>query len=421
MAATIKQIQAREILDSRGHPTLETLVVLSDDSYAFSSIPSGVSLGKHEALELRDQDPDRFNGLGVLKAVDNVNKKIFPILKSLRITKQEKIDQLMRDLDGTPNKSRLGANALLSVSQACLKAASASFKTPLYRYLKKEFGLVKKLKMPKPAFNLINAGEHGQSGLEFQEFHFIPAKQKTFKKNLQVGQLVYQSLKKILDKKRIQYSLGDEAGFSPDLLTNLDGFQLLKNALKAAKLKLGSNAYLGLDAAASTFFKDYKYRLSDFTSPLSSEKLIAFYLSLVKRFHFYYLEDPLNEEAWEEWSRLRRELSQLNVLVVGDDLLTTNPERLKKAIEKKACNAILIKPNQIGTMTETLEVIKMAREADFAVIISHRSGETNDDFLADLAVGVGAEMVKFGAPASGERVVKYNRLLQIEAEYDKNK
>ena len=414
MASKIKSIKAREILDSRGYPTLETMIILKDGNSGMASVPSGASLGKYEALELRDNDQSRFNGLGVLKAVENVNQKIFPLLRGLSCEKQEIIDKLMIDLDGTENKSRLGANAILSVSQALIRAAANSHHLPLYKHLKKKFGLIKKFKLPKPTFNFINSGQHVGSNLEFQEFHLLPAKQKSFKKNLQVGEEIYQQLKEVLRQEKLDIDLGDEGGFSPNLLSNLEAIELIKKAVKKAGYQLGQNAFLGLDAAATNFFKKEKYHISDFSRPISPEKLTSFYIKLAKSYHFRYLEDPLAEESWSEWQKLTEKFSSTKILIVGDDLLCTRPDRLKRAIEEKTCNAILIKPNQIGTISETIEVIKIARDANFKIIVSHRSGETIDDFIADLAVGVGADLVKFGAPARGERIVKYNRLVEIE-------
>jgi len=414
MSSKIKSIKAREILDSRGYPTLETMITLKDGSSGLASVPSGASQGKYEALELRDNDQSRFNGLGVLKAMENVNQKIFPLLRNLSVEKQLMIDNLMIDLDGTENKSRLGANAILSVSQALIRAAANSQKLPLYQYLKKKFGLIKTINMPKPTFNLINAGKHGDSNLEFQEFHLLPAKQKSFKKNLQVGEEIYQQLKEVLRKEKLDTDLGDEGGFSPNLLSNLEALELIKKAVKKASYRLGQNVFLGLDAAASNFFKKGKYQISDFSRSISPEQLTSFYIKLAKSYHFRYLEDPLAEESWPEWQKLTEKFSSTKVLIVGDDLLCTHPDRLKKAIEEKTCNAILIKPNQIGTISETIEVIKIAKQANIKIIVSHRSGETIDDFIADLAVGVGADLVKFGAPARGERIVKYNRLMEIE-------
>ena len=419
MAATIKQVKACEILDSRGNPAVETTVILSDQSRGIASIPSGASVGKHEAVELRDNDPDRFNGMGVLKAITKVNEKIFPLIKSLQANKQEVIDQLLIDLDGTANKSRLGANSILSVSQALLKATAMSYKMPIYQYLKKKFKLTKNLEMPRPIFNLINAGKHGASELEFQEFQIIPWKQKSFKKNLQLGVEIYQALKKILKTKKLDFNVGDEGGFSPQLLNNFDALEILRKAIRKAGYRLGENVFLGLDVAASHFYKQKKYWISDFSRPISTDKLLLFYQRLVKQFHLRYLEDAFEEDSWQAWQKLTRQFSKQPVLITGDDLLCTNLKRLKKAIEIQAANAILVKPNQIGTINETIQVIKEAKKNNWQIIISHRSGETNDNFLADLAVGVGADMVKFGAPARGERLVKYNRLLKIEQEINK--
>lgn len=414
MSSQIKKIQAREILDSRGNPTIETWVELADGSQGISAVPSGASTGKHEAVELRDKDPDRFNGKGVLKAVRAVEKKIFPILKGLTVDKQSEIDQLMIDLDGTPNKSKLGANAILSVSQAIIKAAAQSQKLPLFQYLFKKYRLTKKPALPTPIFNILNAGKHGSSSLEFQEFIVIPQKQRSFAKDLEIGQSVYASLKKLLESKRLSTAIGDEGGFSPDLLSNLDGLEMLKQAIRKAKFKPGVNVAMGLDVAASEFYQKEKYRISDFPRPISAQKLIDYYQTICHKFPLIYLEDGLEEDSWTDWQELTKKVGSEKLSIVGDDFLVTNPERVKKAIKQKACNTVLVKLNQIGTVTETIKVIKLAKETNWKIVISHRSGETNDSLVADLAVAVGADYVKFGAPARGERVAKYNRLLEIE-------
>lgn len=416
MSSKIKQVKAREILDSRGNPTIETMVVLADGSVGVSAVPSGASTGKYEAIELRDEDPNRFAGKGVLKAVAAVHTKIFPLIRGLNAGKQTTIDELIIDLDGTPNKSRLGANAILSVSQAVIKAAGASQKLPIYRYLFDTYRLARKPILPVPIFNILNAGKHGPSSLEFQEFIVIPQRQKSFARNLQIGQAVYVALKALLTGKHLSTAIGDEGGFSPDLLSNLDGLELLRQAIRKASYKPGTQVALGLDVAASEFFRQGKYEISDFPRPLSAFRLIEYYAQICQKFPLIYLEDALEEDAWTDWQALTQRLKDKRVRVVGDDFLVTNPERVRQAIRQKACNTVLVKPNQIGTITETIQVIKLARQAGWEVVISHRSGETTDSFVADLAVAVGADFVKFGAPARGERVAKYNRLLQIEQE-----
>jgi enolase len=412
----IKHLQAREILDSRGNPTIETQVQLRDGSVGVSAVPSGASTGKYEAVELRDRDPDRFNGMGVLKAVKVVQQRIAPLLMGLEADKQAVIDKLMIDLDGTPNKRRLGANALLSVSQALVKAAALSLKQPVYRYLLQTYGLSKKPVLPTPIFNILNAGRHGPSSLEFQEFIVIPQHQRSFAKNLEAGQAIYVALRELLAAKGLSTALGDEGGFSPNLLSNLDGLEMVRRAIRRAGYKPGTSAALGLDVAASEFFRKGKYKISDFSRPITAETLITYYEKVSQRFPLIFLEDGLEQDSWQEWQQLTHRLGSERLSIVGDDFLVTNPLRVAKAIETQACNAVLVKPNQIGTITETMQVIGLAKKAGWKTVISHRSGETNDAFVADLAVAVGADFVKFGAPARGERVAKYNRLLQIEQE-----
>jgi len=416
--AKISSVKAREILDSRGFPTLETTVSLDNETSATASVPSGASLGKYEAVELRDGDPKRFGGMGVLKAVDNVNRIIGPRLVGLDPTNQQEIDRFLISLDGTLNKSRLGSNSLLSVSLAVASSAAKANKIPLYRYLNSLFnGLLPTSieKIPTPTFNIINGGKHGAGNLDFQEFHIIPASNKRYQDALQIGEEVYQSLKKVLIYRNAIHSVGDEGGFAPNLFTNLDALEALLEAINSTSYVFGRDIFLGLDVAASHFKNDKVYKIKDRSIPLSTSEFIEYLIDLNEQYHLLILEDPLGEDDWNGWQELTRHLGA-TTLIVGDDLLATNLERVKKAIKERACNAVLVKPNQIGTLSETFEVIKVAREAGFKIIVSHRSGETNDTFIADLAVGVGAEYVKFGAPARGERIAKYNRLLEIEEE-----
>lgn len=411
----IDKIKAREILDSRGNPTLETEVLLEDGAVGIASVPSGASRGKYEAIERRDNNPKRYQGMGVLQAVRNVNQLILPKLRGKDAYQQAEIDRRLKEIDGTDNKSNLGANAILSVSQGVCEATAASKKMANYEYIAQIYGLPKKdLKMPIPTFNLINGGKHGKSTLDFQEFHLIPGSNFSFSKSLQIGEAVYHELRIILERHQANYSVGDEGGFAPELLNNLDAFRLLVEAISNLKYVLNKNVFLGLDAAAGTFYQDNKYFLRDKSLPLSNNELIGFYRSLSPQFPLLFLEDPFYEDDWLGWSFLSRVLKQ--TIIVGDDLLATNKRRVSQAIKKKACSGILIKPNQIGTISETIEVIKIAKNAGWKIFVSHRSGETNDDFIADFAVGVGADYTKFGAPARGERIAKYNRLLQIEKE-----
>lgn len=411
----IKLIKAREILDSRGNPTLETRVELEDGSVSIASIPSGASIGKYEALELRDEDPHRYNGLGVLKAVNNVNNIIAPKLIGLQADNQLEVDRTLLSLDGTENKTKLGANSLLSVSQGVCEAAAASEKVPNFEHVSHLYGLKKeKWLMPIPIFNLINGGKHGAGNLDFQEFHLIPSPQKTYSDGLKVGEEIYQGVKKVLIRNGAIHSVGDEGGFAPDLFTNSDALEVLAQAVTESGYELKKDVTLGLDAAAGSFYKDGRYQIRDRTTPMETNELIEFYKDLINQYPLLSLEDPIFEDDWRGWQKVMKALPK--VLIVGDDLLATNKRRVEEAIKLQACSAILVKPNQIGTIAETIEVIKIARKANWKIIVSHRSGETEDDFIADFAVGVGADYVKFGAPARGERVAKYNRLLDIESQ-----
>ncbi len=415
MAKKIKAIRAREILDSRGVPTVETEVFLETGHVGVAAVSSGISNGKYEALELRDGDPDRFQGKGVLKAVSNVNQYISRSLIGMDASYQSDIDRVLIELDGTKNKSRLGANSILSVSQAVLEAAAKAYNLPTYSYLKIKYQLNENGKMPSPIFNLINGGRQGAGNLDFQEFHIIPSSRKTYQESLQCGSEIYHILKNVLIHKGAIHSIGDDGGFAPNLFTNMDALEIIIEAIGQTKYKLAQDVFLGLDVAAHSFYRNGRYFIKDRSQALTSEEFIEYYSQLNKEYHLFTLEDPLIEDDWKGWSELTAALAK-NTIVVGDYLLSSNKERVQMAIDKKACNAILVKPNQIGTITEAIEVIRICRNAGWKVIVSHRSGETEDDFIADFAVGVGADYTKFGAPARGERVVKYNRLLKIQNE-----
>ncbi len=415
--AKIKQITASEILDSRGNPTIETTVLLSDNISVSASVPSGASLGTYEALELRDHDLSRFDGMGVKKAIENIENIIAPKLIGMDATKQAQIDQTMITMDGTQNKGKLGANAILSVSIAVCKAAAKSSLLPMFLYLRqfiKHENLA--LKIPTSLFNILNGGKHAGGNIDFQEFIIIPATSKSYADCLQIGTTVYKSLEKILLEKGLGVLVGDEGGFGPKLATNYDGFLLIKEAIEKTPYKLDFDVFFGLDAAANSFFTNKKYHLRDKSIDYATNDLISYYQELNKQYHLLYLEDGLSEDDWDGWTSLTTKLSQ-DTLIVGDDLTVTNPYRLQMAIDKKAITGIIIKPNQIGTVIETLAVVEVARAANLKIIVSHRSGETNDDFIADFAVAVSADYVKFGAPARGERVAKYDRLLQIEKQF----
>ncbi len=407
----IQQIRAREILDSRGNPTLEVFVLLSDDSCGIAAVPSGASTGKYEALELRDGDKSRYNGLGVLKAVKNVNEPIFHALKGQHALRQAELDRKMIDLDGTADKSRLGANAILGVSLAIARAAANSQKVPLYRYLKDENRYV----LPVPMLNILNGGKHAADSTDFQEFMIVPAGAASFREALRMGAEIYHSLKKVIKGKKLNTNVGDEGGFAPSVSSNKDAMELILAAIDMAGYKAGSDCLLALDAAASSFYTQGKYALSREGRVFSSKEMVDYYVKWSALYPLISIEDGLDEDDWEAWELLQKELGN-KVQIVGDDLYTTNISRLQKGIELKASNSILIKLNQIGTLSETLETISMASKAGWSKIISHRSGETEDHFIADLAVATGAGQIKTGAPCRSERVVKYNRLLQIEEE-----
>lgn len=416
--AKIAKIWAREILDSRGIPTVEAACLLDSGQVSVSSVPAGTSTGTHEALELRDSDNPRYLGKGVLKAVSNVNTVLGPALLGMDPTNQSAIDKKLDEVDGTVNKSKYGANATLSISEAVVKAGALVSNRDLYIWvylLAQQIGIKVNLKVPTPLFNMINGGLHGAGNLDFQEFHVIPASTKTFSQGIQMGAEIYQTIGENLARRGAIHSVGNEGGYAPNLFTNADALEVFVESIKQTSYAIGRDVFLGLDVAANSFYKNGEYQIRDKSAPMNDTALIEFYKSLNEQYHLAILEDPFQEDAWESWKKLYEVLGS-QILIVGDDLLATNLERLNKAIKEKACNAILIKPNQIGTITETLNVIKTAREANFKIVVSHRSGETNDWFIADFAVGVGSEYAKFGAPARGERVAKYNRLSAIEME-----
>lgn len=418
--AKITKIWARQILDSRSMPTVEAACQLDNGFVAVASVPSGASTGSYEALELRDGDQANFWGKSVLKAVSNVNTVLGPAVVSAgcEAHEQQKIDDLLRAADGTENKSRLGANAILAVSEVVLKAGAASRNQTLYRWvneLAKAKGVNAALKVPTPLFNMINGGLHGAGNLDFQEFFVIPASTKSYSEGLRLGSEVYMAIGKNLERRGAIHSVGDEGGYAPNLFTNTDALEVMVESVRETSYQVGRDVFFGLDVASGTFYRQGAYNIRDRSTPLNEAAMVELYKEIQSRYHLAILEDPLYEDAWDGWKRLREELGG-QIAIVGDDLLATNPKRVKKAIEEQACNAVLVKPNQIGTISETLDVIKLAHDAGWKTIVSHRSGETNEFLIADFACGVGADYVKFGAPARGERVAKYNRLLSIEAE-----
>ena len=416
--AKITKVWAREILDSRSIPTIECACQTDTGHIGVASVPSGASTGKFEAIELRDKDTTRYLGKGVLKAVDNVNNILGPNVVGLDVANQQIVDKRLLELDGTQNKSKYGANALLAVSSAVCKVAASSANIPLYTWIatiSQTLGLTVTQKVPTPLFNMINGGLHGAGNLDFQEFHVIPATSKTYSEGLRIGVEVYMLLGKDLERRGAIHSVGDEGGYAPNLFTNADALAVLVESIHQTSYQLGRDVFLGLDVAASFFYKNGQYTIRDKSNPLKDHELLEYYKQLNNTYHLASLEDPFYEDAWDSWKQIQAELGK-DLTIVGDDLLVTNPERVQKAIVEKACNAILVKPNQIGTVTETIQVVKMARDVNWKVIVSHRSGETNDWFIADFATGVGADFAKFGAPARGERVAKYNRLSSIEIE-----
>lgn len=416
--AKIVKVWARELLDSHGIPTVECACQLDSGHVAVSSVPSGTSTGSHEALELRDNDSARFLGKGVLKAVSNVNQIIGPAVVGMDPTDLEGIDMKIIELDPTENKSKLGANSTLAVSEVVTKAGAVAAGLSLYNWvysLSQKKGIPLTKKIPTPLFNMINGGLHGAGNLDFQEFWVIPAVSKPYLEALQAGVEIYMTIGENLKRRGAIHSVGDEGGYAPNLFTNADAFEILVESIKQTPYEMGRDVFLGLDVAANNFFTSSEYSIRDRSAPLGEDAMIEYYKEINQNFHFALIEDPLHEDAWDGWKRLLEAIGS-QTTIIGDDLLVTNVKRVQKAILEKACNAILVKPNQVGTITETLNVVKVARDANWKVIVSHRSGETNDWFIADFAVGVGADYVKFGAPARGERVAKYNRLSSIALE-----
>lgn len=406
---TIKDLKAREVLDSRGHPTVEVEVELADGTAASAIVPSGASTGKHEALELRDRDAKRFGGKGVLRALAHVTEKIFPEISGMSAQQQRDIDQMMLALDGTPDKSKLGANAILAVSMAVARAEAAHRKIPLFRYL----GGKKAHLLPVPQFNIVNGGKHADNNLDLQEFMIIPAGLPSFARALRAGSEIYQALKRILKVRGLPTCVGDEGGFAPDLGSSREALELMVQAIEAAGYRPGEQVWLGCDAAANSLVSDGYYRLHGEDMTLDTDGLTDYYAQLMAELPLISLEDPFAEEDWEGFAAFTKAFGE-RVQIVGDDLYVTNPQRIAAGIEKLATNAVLIKLNQIGTVTETLSAIELTQQQGWNSIVSHRSGETADAFIAHLAVATGAGQIKAGAPCRGERVAKYNELLRIE-------
>lgn len=409
----IVDVYGREVLDSRGNPTVEVEVVLEDGTMGRAIVPSGASTGAHEAVELRDGDKQRFGGKGVLQAVENVNEIIAPEIIGMDATRQIDIDTLLVELDGTPNKGKLGANAILGVSLACARAAATFLGMPLYQYI----GGVNARELPVPMMNILNGGKHADNNVDIQEFMILPAGAKSFAEALRMGVEVYHSLKKVLGDKGLATAVGDEGGFAPNLPSNEAAIEVILEAIQAAGFKPGQDIYLGLDVAATELFEDGKYHLQGNQKVLTSEEMIDFYAGLVERYPVLSIEDGLAEDDWPGWKKLTERLGD-KVQLIGDDLFVTNTERLAQGIRSGTCNSILIKVNQIGTLSETLQTIEMAKRAGYTCVISHRSGETEDATIADIAVAVNSGQIKTGAPARTDRVAKYNQLLRIEEDLD---
>ncbi|MDO5022903.1 MAG: phosphopyruvate hydratase [Eubacteriales bacterium] len=410
---TIVDVKAREILDSRGNPTVEVDVILAGGTLGRGAVPSGASTGSREAIELRDGDKKRFLGKGVLKAVENVNNEIAPAIIGMNALNQRAIDNKIIKLDGTDNKGRLGANALLGVSMAVAKAAAQALEIPLYRYL----GGLQAVEFPIPMMNVLNGGAHADNNVDLQEFMIMPVGAESFSEALQMGAETYHSLKKLLNQKGLSTGVGDEGGFAPNLGSNEEALKLLVEAIEAAGYEPGEEIAIAIDAASSEFFKDGKYFIEGDENGKTSAEMVAIYADWLEKYPIISIEDGLCESDWEGWETLTEELGE-DVQLVGDDLFVTNAKILAEGIERGIANSILIKLNQIGTVSETLDTIRLAQENGYTTVISHRSGETEDSFIADLAVAVNAGQIKTGAPARSERVAKFNQLLRIEEDLD---
>jgi enolase 1/2/3 len=411
MSTLIEEIIAREVLDSRGNPTVEVDVRLESGDVGRAIVPSGASTGAHEALELRDGDKARYGGKGVLKGVENVNSTIAEALAGLDAADQIGVDKELIALDGTETKSKLGANAILGVSLACAKAAAAALGLPLYRYIGGAHAHI----LPVPMMNILNGGKHAQDSTDFQEFMVMPVGAPTFREALRWGAEIYQSLKKVLHDRGENTNVGDEGGFAPSLPTNEAALEVIMEAIKLAGYTPGEQIMLAMDPAVTELYQDGKYHLAKEGRSLSSAEMVAYWVDIAARYPLISLEDGLAEDDWEGWKLLRQRLGD-RVQLVGDDFLVTNVKRLARAIEENAANSILIKLNQIGSLTETLSAIQMAQRAGWTAIVSHRSGETEDVTIADLVVATNAGQIKTGAPARTDRVAKYNQLLRIEEE-----
>ncbi len=410
----IIDVTAREILDSRGNPTVEADVIVACGAVGRAAVPSGASTGKREALELRDKSSKRYGGKGVATAVKNVQEKIAPAVKGMDAADQVALDKFMIELDGSSNKSKLGANAILGVSMAAARAASAAYGLPLYKYL----GGINARCLPLPMMNIINGGAHAANNLDIQEFMIIPVGATSIKEAVQMGAETFHSLKKLLKDKGLNTAVGDEGGFAPDLESNEAAIKFIIKAIKTAGYKPGSDIGIGLDCAASEFYKNKKYILKSENRKLTAEKMIDYYEELIDKYPILSIEDGLAEQDWNGWGLMTDRLEG-SIQIVGDDIFVTNPKIFAKGIEEGIANSILIKLNQIGTVTETLDAIEMAKQSGYTTVISHRSGETEDSFIADLVVGVNGGQIKTGSMSRSDRVAKYNQLIRIEEELGK--
>lgn len=418
--AKIKKIISREILDSRGIPTVEVKLILDNDAFVTAAAPSGESIGKYEGVELRDDDQNRYHGLGVQKAVGYINDLLGPKLIGVSCDRQIDIDYWLGQIDPSPAKSTIGVNTTMAISQVTVKAAAMSAGLPLYNYIhqlfNKYFNFQYQLKkIPSPIFNIINGGKHGIKNLEFQEFQIIPLTSLRFSQALQMGAEFYYQIKKILEYRNVTVSVSDEGGFTPSFLTNYDALAFIKEIFIEKKMVLGVDIFIGLDIAADYFFNNDKYVIKDKSMPLKVDDYLHYLMELNQEFKLLILEDPINQEDFETWKKLSEKIGG-NTYIVGDDFLAGNKPRLLKAIKENACGGVLVKLNQTGTISELMEVINLAKQAGLKIVFSHRLGEVNDALIADLAVGAQVDFVKFGAPVRGERVAKYNRLLEIEQE-----
>ncbi len=411
----IIDVRAREILDSRGNPTVEVDVITSGGGIGRAAVPSGASTGTREALELRDKEPDRYLGKGVQQAVENVNTIIAPEIIGMDAAEQEMLDRFMIELDKTANKSKLGANAILGVSMAAARAAADIYCLPLYQYI----GGINARYLPMPMMNIVNGGAHATNSLDIQEFMIIPVGANTISEAVRMGAETFHSLKKLLKEKGLNTAVGDEGGFAPNLESNEAAIQFIMKAIELAGYTPGKDISLALDAAASEFYKDGQYHLASENKALSSGEMIDYYADLVAQYPILSIEDGLAEQDWENWALMTDRLGG-SVQLVGDDIFVTNPDILAQGIEKGVANSILIKLNQIGTLTETLDAIEMAKQAGYTTVISHRSGETEDTFISDLVVGVGSGQIKTGSLSRSDRVAKYNQLIRIEEELGKS-